>query len=229
MQLRRIVIVSSIVLFAVIAISVVRGKSPDQQGIIPVNLLAPPTKEQIRDVPGTIDGSKTPNLVPDRVAYFVLFGAIPEQKKDEESIKLVRDYVSHILGGCSKCKSVKDKGDFEQAKKDHNQDIDGFLGLVTDFRQRVGVLDRQVIGIKNRHWPNPSPAIMAQLTQLQRQREAIVDELTRYLPFRLQGEGVNGIKDRISKIKDKIKMIPAPTGPPGTLGWKQGSPSGHIH
>lgn len=228
MQLRRIAIVTSIVVIAAMVIVVVKGKSSDLRNTVPTNVASPSSKEQKKDVPGTIDGSKNPNLIPDRAAYLVLFGVIPEQK-DEKSTKRVRDYVGQILGGCSKCKGVKDKDGFEKAKKDHNQDIDGFLRVAADFRQRKGALDRQVAEIKDRHWPNPSPAIMEQLTQLQRQKEAMVDELTSDIPFKVKVEGVNGIKAHISNIKGKIKMIPGPTGPPGTPGWQQGSPSGHKH
>lgn len=181
------------------------------------------------DVPGTIDGKKDPQLIPDQVAYLMLFRTLPEPKDDNSKI-LAKAYSSKILGGCFKCKSgIKDRVSYEKAKKEHKQDIDTLLQVVAEFRQRVGVLDRQARAIKDRNWPTPSPLVIAQLAGMQKQKEAIVDELSISLIRQLKIEGQNGIKDFLSKTKGKIKMIPGPSGPPGTLGWQQSSISGHKH
>lgn len=159
--------------------------------------------QDLPDEPGVINGAKNPQLIPDQVAYSLLFRLV-SGTQDAEAKKRIRSYVKQMVGECSNCPG-------EEATRDKNkkkeQDTDAFITIANEFQQRVGVFDQQVIEIKKRNWPNPSPEVMAQLTQLQRQKEAIVDELMASLPKRLSSKGVDKVRSHISeRVKRNVKM-----------------------
>lgn len=153
------------------------------------------------DEPGMIDGAKHPELIPDQVAYSLLFRTI-SGNQDPEAKKRMRNYVRQMgLGKCPTCPKATATG------TDTDQDIDAFIAAADEFQQRVGVLDRQVIEIKRNNWPNPSLEVMAQLTQLQRQKEAIIADIAASLPKRLSAKGVEHVRLHISeRVKKHVEI-----------------------
>lgn len=154
------------------------------------------------DETGMIDGAKHPELIPDHVAYSLLFRTISGNQNPEAKNR-IRHYVRQMgLGKCPTCpKKAVSTG------TDTDQDIDAFIATADEFQQRVGILDQQVIEIKKDNWPNPSPEVMTQLTQLQRQKEAIITDIVASLPSRLSAKGVEHLRLHVSeRVKKHVKI-----------------------
>jgi hypothetical protein len=148
------------------------------------------------------NSSNNPELIPDTVAYSLLFRFVGGVQ-DSRAKQRVRHYIRRIgFGNCHSCPS-----EGTPANRGTEQDIDTFIAVADEFQQRVRSLDRQAFEIKRRFWANLSPEVMARLTQLQRQKEAIVAEKTTALLERLSSNGrnraANFIKD---ELKKKIKI-----------------------
>jgi hypothetical protein len=94
-------------------------------------------------------------LIPDRVAYSLFFRLIANRKTADEKSH-IRAYIRQMGFGES--------------------DIDGLIAAADEFQQRVGQLDAQAKQIKSSN-SGPSAQLTAFLTQLQRQKEAIVDHI----------------------------------------------------
>jgi hypothetical protein len=162
------------------------------------------------DEPGVINGAKNPELIPDLVAYSLLFRFV-SGAQNTEAKKRVRHYVRQMgLGDqtsnfCSQEDQFKSKGD--------DRDLDAFTVIAEEFRQRVSPLDQQAVEIRKQHWPNINPEVKAELTRLQSRKEAIVAELIASLPKRLSADGVNKVRMHVNeRMKRRIKM-PARRGP----------------
>lgn len=151
---------------------------------------------------GTIDGARNPELIPDHVAYLLMFRFIAGGQT-AGTRERIEPYIRQIGLGDQECSSCPRRRNFE----DRDADINALLAAADEFQQRVGALDNQVIEIKRRNWPNPSPEVMAQLTRLQRQKEAIVMEIMASLPGRLSAEGMDRLRVHINeRVKRRIKM-----------------------
>lgn len=147
------------------------------------------------DPPGTIDGAVNPELIPDHAAYTVVFRSL----------------------------ALREDTDFERRRATSwaqgagldEERADALLTAANEFQQRVSALDQQVREIKDRTWPKPSAEVMAQLTDLQRQKEEIVGEIVASLPVRLGEEGAEKLRQRVNNhVKQKMKIAPVRTSPP---------------
>lgn len=192
MRTRTIVVaLSTIILAAAIVVtSIVVGKSK--------NLASSSQQTSInQDPPGTINGALNKDLIPDQTAYSVFLRFAAHQTQVNK--QALRSYFKFNGFG--------------------DTDIDAMQIESEDFRQRIGVLDREVKQIKDKNWPSPNPSVMDKLNQLQQKKEAIVSEVISSLFVRLSPQGREQmnrlIKDR---IKVRMKIFPAPP-PPGGPGW----------
>lgn len=152
---------------------------------------------------GVINGAKNPDLIPDHVAFSLLFRVISGDQSAEAKQRM-RHYVRQMgLGdqtcyACNGQKPPKDKG--------KDQEIDAFIAAADEFQQQVGVLDQQAAEIKKRGWP-PSPEAMTELTRLQQQKEAITREIVASLPRRLGTEGSNNVWKHVNeRVKKKVRI-----------------------
>ena len=164
------------------------------------------------DEPGMIDGAKNPELIPDRVAYSLLFRVI-SGRQNEADRERVRSYVRQFGTGVKGCDDNKDC-----SKRMSNADVDAILAAAAEYQGRVAALDQQAGEIKKNNWSNRTPEIMAQLTQLQRQKDAVIDEFVASMPKRLSPGGLKRLRDHVEgrvKVKTKIKKHAA--GDPGML------------
>jgi hypothetical protein len=94
------------------------------------------------------------------------------------------------------------------------------LALVREFEQGVEPLDQRATQLKDAHWPNPSPDVMLQLTELQRQKEALLDQLIITVPQRLQPAGAQRVRAHVNDyVKRRMKLRSSPVTPPGSAGW----------
>jgi hypothetical protein len=187
----------------------------------------------VQDPPGVINGALHPELISDQVAYSMLFRMIAN-REEESAKKSIRAYVRQIF----KCDECAKKGSFGQGKGlVDNPDIDALLAVAEEHNQRVSVLDKQAETIKGRSWPDPAPEVMAKLTDLQSQNEAVGAELAASLPNRLSPQGMEKLRQYIvERVKPGIKIVPGPQPPPGSDYYQEPPPAGaappqkmHVH
>jgi hypothetical protein len=172
------------------------------------------------DPPGTINGAVTPQLIPDRVAYILLLRLIADRPDSERGV--TRDYIRHVGLGRQDCLDCP-----ETAISD--DDIDALLITAKEFQRRVEVLDAQAQRIKDENWPNPSAETMARLAKLERQHDAISDEIIASLPRRLSAGGLIRLRQHVAqRMKRNIKIYAGAVTPPGQggEGWQ---PIEHSH
>jgi len=149
-----------------------------------------------QDLPGTIDGAANPSAISDRVAYQMLFYSLYVRPR----------------AGLEKRRALAAAASNNEL---NDTEIDALLAAAEEFQSRVSVLDRKAAEIKDRHWPNPSAEVMAQLTELQRRKEAIIDEIIDSLPNRLGADGAAKLHNHVNdRVKRKIKISPGRTSPP---------------
>jgi len=145
-----------------------------------------------------IDGAMNPELIPDHIAYSMLFRLIAGRETEGEKTR-IRSYIRQMgLEGA---------------------DVDTLITAAEEFNQRVSVLDNQAAVIKNRHFfvnaegkPQPRGTVPtseehAQLDQLRRQKELVVIEIVTSLQSRLSPEGVARARQHVSgRMKRGIRM-----------------------
>ena len=165
-----------------------------------------PARAPAIDPPGTVNGATSPDMIPDRVAYSLVFRLISSQHGDEARQR-IRSYVRQLGLGKKTCETSTLPGSDES-------DIEAFLAAADEYGQRVGILDRQVKEIKDRNWPNPSPQVMLQLEQLQKRKEAIADEIINSLSRRISKDGLMAVRTSIGdRVKHRVKIRPDPPSP----------------
>jgi acetylornithine deacetylase/succinyl-diaminopimelate desuccinylase-like protein len=177
-------------------------------------------RQQPADPPGTIDGAKNPELIPDSVAYTMLFRVVGGRQTEEER-NSIRSYLRQAGFGCRACTGTPTAA--EEAE------INAVIAIADEFWQRMDVLDNQVKEIKDRTWPNPGPEVMTQLGQLQRQNEAITAEIIGSLPRRLGPASMEKLRHHINEtVKRNTKTWPEPNSFPGGPDWYPSAPP-HQH
>jgi hypothetical protein len=233
MKRRLAFVILSVAALSIIGFTTVnlRGSGNSKSGSY--SAFTPPQQKRQKkpDPPGTIDGAKSPKMIPDRVAYMLLFRFISNHRKNETEEKQIREYVRQLgLGKQRRCPpSVAPEDCSLPDVGSEDADIDALITAAESFQQRVSVLDAQAKEIKDRTWPNPSPETMAQLTLLQEQKEALADEIIASLPRRLSPGGLQRVVQHINKrLKHLTKRFPGPPSLPNGLGWKEHSPK-HRH
>ncbi|SRR6266545_1499394 len=158
-------------------------------------------KAAARTPVGFIDGSQDPELIPDQVAFSLLFRLISQHNTKEERER-VRSYLKMSFGDGSCTNPIGRK----EGKGSEDAYINALLAVGKEFNQRVGVLDRKAQEFHDRYWPNPSHEVLAQLNKLQSQKEEIVAELVASLPARLGASGMDKLRRHIDeRVKRKTK------------------------
>lgn len=146
------------------------------------------------DPPNTIDGNVNLELIPDHIAYIMVFRSIATPQNTDLEKRRSRAWAKSI--------------GFNDAV------IDKLLAVANEFHTRVSVLDNQVKEIKDRSWPNPSTQVMEQLADLQGQKEAIVAEIITSLPTQLGTEDTKKLRQHVNNhVKRKVKLVPSLTSP----------------
>lgn len=152
-----------------------------------------------------VDGSKTPELIPDHAAQEVfLRSLVARPDEGEAGQRRVRAFAEETgLKGT---------------------EVDALLALAQNFVARVSALDNQVKGIKDEHWPQPSESAKAQLVQLQENKRWIIVDTITSLATRL-GSGVSVGKVQRYIIESVKRQMSSFTPPP--LTHKQGKLKGN--
>lgn len=171
--------------------------------------------QQAIDKPGTIDGAKNPDLIPDRAAYSVLFRLIADRKTPEEKNR-IESYIRIMLDmSCKSCGALKengkipDGGQTDRTLEQEKADIDAIIAVVEEFSQEVALLDNQAKDAKESRRNEPQAAAL-RLKTLQAQKNALVDKKTISLINRLSSASRGKLKGFVDeKLKQKIKIAPA--------------------
>lgn len=135
----------------------------------------------------TKDGAIDPNSIPDLVAYELFLNSLTSTPEEGER-------------GRDRVRVFADKVGLSNPVE-----VDALLFNASDFKRNIRVLEKQVMEIKDRTWPNPSQETWAQLRGLQVQKEALVDRAISTLISRIGTQGANKIAVRVGQIKRQVK------------------------
>jgi hypothetical protein len=160
---------------------------------------------QVQDAPGTIVGSKNPELIPDTAAHTMLFLVLADRNSGEERNK-ARAYL----------------GRFRLSESD----MEAILAAANDYHRRVAVFSDQAKTIKDKYWPKPAPEVFVELRELQTKKERLLDEITSSLHRKVTPAGRQTIQNQIIPyVKARMKVTPEPRTLPGGEDWQ---PNGRI-
>jgi hypothetical protein len=232
MKRRLVFVILSVAALCIVGFTTENLRGSGNSKSVSYSTSSPPQQKRQKkpDPPGTIDGAKNPEMIPDRVAYMLLFRFISNHRKNETEQKQIREYVRQIgLGKQRRCPpSVTPEDCSLPDVVSNDSDIDALIAAAESFQQRVSVLDAQAKEIKDRTWPNPRAEVMAQLTSLQRQKESLADELIASLSSRVSVAGLQRLSKHINqRIKHLTKRFPGPPSLPDGHGWREHSPKRH--
>lgn len=143
------------------------------------------------DPPGTIDGAKNPELIPDAVAYRLLFLAVaePENATDEQKARA--------------------RGKMNPAGLSET-DVEAFLLLLAQFDQGMTAINAQISKIRDRNPLALSPlsADGQQVVQLTSQSNQLVSDTIAALPEKLSEDGLVRLHEYLQQAKGGMKYIP---------------------
>jgi hypothetical protein len=171
--------------------------------------------QAVVEKPGTIDGAKNPELIPDKVAYSILFRLIADRKTPEEKAR-IESYIRTMLNiGCKSCGLLVENGKVQnEAQPGRNAeqeqtDINAVIATAEEFNQQVVMLDNQAKDIKEHRRDNPQIAV-GRLTALQAQKDTLVENKAAALINRLGLVSKGKLQSFVNeKLKQKIKIAPA--------------------
>ena len=148
------------------------------------------------DPPGTIDGAKNPELIPDDVAYRVLFLAVAEpENPTEEQLARARAKISRAQLS--------------------EEDTAAFLNAATQFKAQIDSLAAQAAEIsKGIAFVDPSSVQGRQLSQLGKQQDQVLANTLGALQTGLSAEGLQRLQAHIQSIKRNMKVYPPPANMP---------------
>jgi hypothetical protein len=147
-----------------------------------------------------INGAENPELIPDTVAYSLMFRFISGDQSVSAK-KRIRSYVE-LFGTddqlCNLC-----QGQMKDA------DIDAIIAVADEYQRRVTILDGQAEGIKRNNPQTIGTEAMIQLKQLQHQKDVLITEIVSSLPKRLSSKGLSKLQSHITKrVKGRTKYKP---------------------
>jgi hypothetical protein len=150
------------------------------------------TRAQFPDPPGTIDGAKNPELIPDEVAYKMLFLSIMEPENPTEAQRARQEAKLRMIGLSQ-------------------DDEASFLARLGDFRDRMRDVGARAAEIL-KATPNPprDSAEWQELSDLDRQAGTAVADAVEALRTGLSQEGFAKLRARLLEFKHTIKAFPTP-------------------
>lgn len=142
------------------------------------------------DPPGTIDGAKNPELIPDEVALRMIVLAVAEPANATEEQKERARAKLNPIGL-------------------NEEDVAAFLNLLAEFRTQADALDKQVAEIRVRApIPHPASVEYRQLVELGRQKHQLVTDCVAALPARLSEDGLTKLSVHLPQAKRGMKIVP---------------------
>lgn len=196
---------TAVVLITIIASTLAITTASSNTSKNPVVAKAPTIMPLPQDPTGTVDGSTQPDMVPDRVAYSLLFRFLSGRNTEDEKNR-ARAYVRMIFG-CKDCGSEKVN---DKQKAAAEAEVEAFLSIASDFDRHVGALDRQAREVKGHPGAKLDNEGRNKLGQLKKQKDTFVDSLVGSLPSRLGASGVAKLRRYMKEeFKQKVKIGPA--------------------
>lgn len=157
---------------------------------------APQASGVSNDPPGTIDGAKNPELIPDDVAYRLVLLAVaePENATDAQKARFQAKIASAKL---------------------NEEDTEAFLRILGTFQKQLGALNAQASQILARNpIPLPGTPDYQTLVDLSKQREPLFVEAMSAVPARLSADGFTNLQTYIQNAKRGMKYLPDSTPMP---------------
>jgi hypothetical protein len=147
------------------------------------------------DPPGTIDGKKNPELIPDEVAYKMFFLAVAEpENPTPEQLRRARAKIAAAGLG--------------------EQDTEAFLTLLGQFHKVNADIKAQNAVIHERNpFPHQISSDWKEAVELDKRRRQNVADTIAALPARLTPEGLAKLQAHLQEVKRGIKRIPWPDMP----------------
>jgi hypothetical protein len=142
------------------------------------------------DPPGTIDGAKSPELIPDEVAYRLVLVALAEREEATESEK------------------ARFRAKISPARLDE-QDTDAVFHILAAFQKQLDALDAQARPIQARNpFPYPGSVDYQKLLELSLQRQGVFAEAMSAVPARLSVDGAAKLQAHVQNAKQGMKYLP---------------------
>lgn len=141
--------------------------------------------------PTVIDGAQTPELIPDRVAYSLMFQLVSSPANEVEQRHLSA-YIAEI--------------GFES-----DADAKALVAAAAEYKRRVGAVDSAVNAIKaeGRGASGRPPEVRDRLLKLRAERDSITDDVVSSLPNVMSREGLSKLRSFIDeRVKKKTKLRP---------------------
>jgi hypothetical protein len=143
-----------------------------------------------------IDGAERPEMIPDRVAYSLLFRLLSSGRNETEKQHL-KSYIARI-------------------ELSSDDDINALFSAAAEYARRVNSLDVRVNAIKeqeNHHQARRSPTTQQLLQEMQAQYDLTIDEIVNSLSKKLSKDGevkLNLFMDQRFKKNVKLRSSDAP-------------------
>lgn len=185
--LRGITVILSLCALLAIGLATLGGGAPLQTETTAQQTPAPvPTQ----DPPGTIDGAKNPELIPDEVALRMIVLAVAEPPDATDEMK-------------------------ERARSKLNpigldeDDAIAFLALLSEFQGQAEDLDEQANAILVRApIPHTASTDYSSLVEIGRQRDQILSNAVAAIPVRLSAQGLERLMAYLPQAKRGMKVMP---------------------
>ncbi len=190
------ILVSAITIASVVAISgLLTGANQSTEAVSAprASVVAGPVQSQ--DPPGTIDGSVTPQLIPDEVAYELFFEFFSKRSADERG-KLQAYCNQSALAGV---------------------DLDSIFATAAYYQQRVAAINAKAQAIRDSNQSltmENAMQVNAQLAPFVVEKETVVQEVIAKIPDFVGAAGALAIRQHIDgRIKPHTKIVPGPNMP----------------
>jgi hypothetical protein len=189
-------LLSAIMIVTLVIISgVLKAANQTTEAVSPAKSSVVAAPVQSEDPPGTIDGSVTPQLIPDDVAYELFFNFFSNRAAGERA---------KLQAYCNQT-TLASVG------------LDSIFAAAAHYQQLVAPIDAQAQAIRdsNPHATAQDAALVnAQLAPLQTQRKAVVTAAIAKLVDFVGPAGAVAIRQHIDgRIKCRTKILPGPSMP----------------
>lgn len=151
-----------------------------------------PAETVLQDPAGTIDGSVSPHLIPDDVAYSLFFNFVAGRGTEREKNSL-KSYMQQTQLG--------------------DVDLEVLISVSQEYQNALNNIDTQQSSLARANHQNLRD-IETQLNDLQQRRVGLIKNKVKSLPNRLGETGAANVRHHVMEyIKRKVKIVPGPVMP----------------
>lgn len=190
----RFLALSALLAMAFIALALVtRPASPQSDSTqTQATTTSQPAAAPKTDPPGTIDGAKNPELIPDEVALRMIVLAVAESADAPPEAKARARAKLNPIG-------LSD------------EDATAVLDLLADYQSQADAVGQQEAAVLlSAPMPHPDSTAYKQLVDLGKQKNDLVTSAVAALPMKLSAEGRQKLAAFLPQAKRGMKIIPTP-------------------